>query len=323
MNTLPDLQNQKDSRGIPINRVGITNVHFPIKILKRGSGAGRVMVDVQTTISLFVSLPADYKGVNMSRFSEVLINHAGEYLSPELAKQMAVALREKMRAADAWIRFEFDYFLDKEAPVSKKTLPQSYHVAFSHSIGDDKDVPLLEVNTIVASVCPCSRDMSSMDQTFYDQGLLEEWSKKVDPVTRFSCFRPDPGSSNLRDIEPTSLSKLYGLGAHNQRCNIRIRVVPDENVFIWIEDLVKLAESCGSVPVYPILKRPDEQYVTIAGYLNPKFVEDIARDVAIELNDLVRVDKLISYHVTVQSEESIHQHDAVAIVHSDNWSEFA
>ncbi len=95
--------------------------------------------------------------------------------------------------------------------------------------------------------------------------------------------------------------------AHNQRAFITIEVI--YNDFVWIEDLIKYAEESASSEVYPILKRPDEKYVTERAYDNPHFVEDVARSVATKLEADARI---ATYRIEVRSEESIHQHDAFA-----------
>ncbi len=107
-------------------------------------------------------------------------------------------------------------------------------------------------------------------------------------------------------------------GAHNQRTYVTIRTrskgaVGDPASIIWIEELVALAEGSASAPVYPLLKRPDERHVTMQAYDNPKFVEDIARDVALGLQTDPRV---AWFHVHVRSDESIHNHCAYAEVSS-------
>lgn len=298
--TLPDLQNTRDGRGIPINRVGVKDVHFPIKVIRKD----KTVVDVQSRVGLYVSLPHDYRGANMSRFSEVLIDHQYEFLAPETILKMVKSLKERMGAVDAWIRFEFDYFLDKAAPVSGKILPQSYRVAFSHSVRDSVDIPLLEVNVVGASVCPCSKEMCTMSNLTGEQ---------------LSPIMDDEAVVDGWDL-PDSMIKEVGLGAHNQRCNVKMEVVPRGNDFVWIEDLIAIAERQVSVPVYPILKRRDEQYVTIAGYRNPKFVEDIARDVAHELDTMDP--SFAGWSVRVESDESIHPHNCDCIIHSPNWSQY-
>ncbi|HLQ11707.1 MAG TPA: GTP cyclohydrolase FolE2 [Steroidobacteraceae bacterium] len=104
-------------------------------------------------------------------------------------------------------------------------------------------------------------------------------------------------------------------GAHNQRSHVTIKVRLLEH--IWIEELIALAEAAASCELYGILKRPDEKYVTERAYDNPKFVEDIVRDVALGLD----VEKRIGAYV-VESEnfESIHNHSAYALIERDKQS---
>jgi GTP cyclohydrolase I len=96
-------------------------------------------------------------------------------------------------------------------------------------------------------------------------------------------------------------------GAHNQRCLIEAQVRMREP--IWIEDLAALIEKSASTEVYAVLKRPDEKHVTEAAYENPKFVEDIVRDLAILLDD---DDRIGWYHINSENFESIHNHNAYA-----------
>lgn len=99
-------------------------------------------------------------------------------------------------------------------------------------------------------------------------------------------------------------------GAHNQRGWVTIEARPhDPHGDLWFDDLIAVAEAAGSSPVYALLKRPDERHVTMAGYDNPVFVEDIARDVARNLNADTRI---AEYRVRVVNDESIHNHAAYA-----------
>ena len=109
-------------------------------------------------------------------------------------------------------------------------------------------------------------------------------------------------------------SKLISdYGAHNQRGTITIKAAPrlrdDEFELIWIEELIAVAEAAASSPVYPLLKRADERYVTMAGYDNPVFVEDMVRDVAGRLQADNRV---AAFTVEAVNDESIHNHAAFA-----------
>ncbi|GAB4302719.1 MAG: GTP cyclohydrolase FolE2 [Desulfuromonadia bacterium] len=98
-------------------------------------------------------------------------------------------------------------------------------------------------------------------------------------------------------------------GAHNQRSLITVRVRYAD--FIWIEDLIRVIERCGSAPLFSLLKRPDEKYVTETAYANPKFVEDIVRDVT---ESLQKLPEITWFSVEVENFESIHNHSAYAFV---------
>ena len=98
-------------------------------------------------------------------------------------------------------------------------------------------------------------------------------------------------------------------GAHNQRSHVTVTV--RTNAFVWIEDLVELVEKQASSELYGLLKRPDEKYVTEHAYDNPKFVEDMVRDVASLLNVDDRID---AYMVESENFESIHNHSAYAMI---------
>ncbi|MDO8347653.1 MAG: GTP cyclohydrolase FolE2 [Rugosibacter sp.] len=106
--------------------------------------------------------------------------------------------------------------------------------------------------------------------------------------------------------------KISERGAHNQRSHVTITATTNERV--WIEDLINIAETEASCELYGLLKRPDEKYVTERAYDNPKFVEDLVRDVAVALNKDARVD---SYVVESENFESIHNHSAYALIEYD------
>lgn len=103
--------------------------------------------------------------------------------------------------------------------------------------------------------------------------------------------------------------KISDRGAHNQRSHITIAATP--NTLVWIEDLISIAESQASCELYGLLKRPDEKFVTERAYDNPKFVEDLVRDVASVLNADPRID---AYSVESENFESIHNHSAYAMI---------
>ena len=131
-------------------------------------------------------------------------------------------------------------------------------------------------------------------------GVEQTWIQVVVPVT---------------SLCPCS-KKIAEYGAHNQRSHITIRARVREH--LWIEELIDIAEQEASSQLYGILKRPDEKYVTERAYDNPKFVEDIVRDVAVRLNAEPRV---LAYVVEAENFESIHNHSAYALIERDKEAE--
>ena len=127
-------------------------------------------------------------------------------------------------------------------------------------------------------------------------GHTEMWVKVVVPVTSL-C----PCSKRISDY-----------GAHNQRSHVTIKVRLRDHM--WIEELIEIAESEASCELYGILKRPDEKFVTERAYDNPKFVEDMVRDVATRLN---ADERIAAYVVESENFESIHNHSAYALIERD------
>jgi GTP cyclohydrolase I len=127
-------------------------------------------------------------------------------------------------------------------------------------------------------------------------GREETWIRVVVPVT---------------SLCPCS-KKISERGAHNQRSHITIRV--RVSAHMWIEELIDIAEQEASSELFAVLKRPDEKHVTERAYDNPKFVEDIVRDVAVRLNS---EDRVLAYVVEAENFESIHNHSAYALIERD------
>ena len=136
-------------------------------------------------------------------------------------------------------------------------------------------------------------------------------------VTFIGEIKDGEYTQTIRAVVPvTSLcpcsKKISDYGAHNQRSHVTLTV--RTNSFVWIEDLVRFAEDNGSCELYGLLKRPDEKFVTERAYDNPKFVEDLVRDVAAALNKDDRID---AYIVEAENFESIHNHSAYALIERD------
>jgi GTP cyclohydrolase I len=142
-------------------------------------------------------------------------------------------------------------------------------------------------------------------------------------VTFAGEIRDSRPAMNLKVVVPvTSLcpcsKKISKYGAHNQRSHVTVNV--HTRGFIWIEDLIDLVEKEASCELYGLLKRPDEKYVTERAYENPKFVEDMVRDIAAKLN---RDERVAAYSVESENFESIHNHSAYAMIERDKDAEEA
>lgn len=140
-------------------------------------------------------------------------------------------------------------------------------------------------------------------------------------VTFIGEIRNGEPRMNIKVVVPvTSLcpcsKKISARGAHNQRSHVTIDVRTRE--FMWIEELIDIVEQEASCELYGLLKRPDEKYVTERAYDNPKFVEDMVRDVAARLNAHERIG---AYVVEAENFESIHNHSAYAMIVNDKDGE--
>lgn len=261
---LQDVQATPDSRGIPLDMVGIEGLRYPV-LVSDGQGAKRETV---ATASMSVSLGSDVKGAHLSRFVEVLHSWR-EQLGPETAIGIADDLRQHMGTARAGIRLTFPYFLERSAPVTGALAFVEYTCAITAQSAEDGRETTLFVDVPVTSVCPCSKAISDR-------------------------------------------------GAHNQRGRITIEISPvNHPADLWFDELIEIAEGAASSPVYALLKRPDERHVTMAGYDNPVFVEDMVRNVAQRLAVLTRIK---AYRVRAVNDESIHNHAAFAQL---SWSQQA
>jgi len=167
----------------------------------------------------------------------------------------------------------------------KKLNAESAHVRFTFKYFLKKEAPVSKAQSVMGYECSFEGNLKNDDYEF----LL---GVKVPVTTLCPCSK-----------------EISNYSAHNQRAVIKIVVGYDEKDHIWLEDLIQLAESCGSCELYPILKREDEKFVTEKAYDNPKFVEDVIRDVILKL----KANKIIKYfEIECEAFESIHNHSAWA-----------
>ncbi|MBE9504719.1 MAG: GTP cyclohydrolase I FolE2 [Proteobacteria bacterium] len=254
MKNARDMQSEKDTRNVEIQKVGVKNIKYPILVLDKKNKHQHTVA----TINMYVDLPHHFKGTHMSRFIEVLNLYHGEISVNNFGKILD-EMKETLDAESAHMEVEFPYFIEKAAPVSGATGLVEYNCRFVGASNDEKDF-VITVAVPVTSLCPCSKEVSER-------------------------------------------------GAHNQRSIITVNFRFNE--FTWIEEIIELVESCASSPIYSILKRPDEKYVTELAYDNPRFVEDLVREVYVKLD---KNKEITWFSVEAENFESIHNHSAYAFV---------
>ena len=255
---LKDTQNEPDHRRIPIDRVGIKGLRFPMRLRDKARSEQHTIA----TVALTVDLPAAFKGTHMSRFIEA-IHGEGTELHVDQIHSLLVSMSTRLHSECAHATFTFPFFREKHAPVTRKPGLLDYDITFDATLKGDRFDFISSVMVPVATLCPCSKAISER-------------------------------------------------GAHNQRGHVTFAV--RTRVPIWIEDLIDLVERSASCELYSVLKRPDEKAVTERAYDNPVFVEDLVRNVAERAN---REDDITWYRVEAENFESIHNHNAYALVEKD------
>jgi GTP cyclohydrolase I len=259
-----DIQNMADHRDVPLAKVGVKGLEYPIQVLDK-------VKKVQHTaakVDLYANLPGHFKGTHMSRFIEIFHQYRDDLSMPRFL-QMLQRIRGDLEAEAAFGAMTFPYFVEKAAPVSGLPGMMSYECRYQGWVkakvaGERGNRHFtVRVSVPVTTVCPCSKAISDR-------------------------------------------------GAHNQRGIVRVEV--ELGPFFWIEDIIALVEKAASSPVYSLLKREDEKFVTEQAYDNPKFVEDLVRDVYIEIKALKVFPR---FSVEAENFESIHNHSAFAFAQYD------
>ncbi len=256
---MKDVQNEKDSRNIPINKVGVNNVKYPISVIDINGTVQHTLA----TINMYVDLPHHYRGTHMSRFLEVIRKHSVN-LNLHNLDAMLKDIKKLFECEVAHLEISFPYFLQKKAPVSKIESPFEYECKVECELDNTEKLKLItQVKVPVHTMCPCSKEISNF-------------------------------------------------GGHNQRADVIIKIKSSK--LVWFEELIEIAEESSSAPIFTLLKRSDEKFITEKAYQNPRFVEDVAREVVLRLKDDPRIKW---YSVEVISYESIHKHNAYACILKD------
>lgn len=276
---LPDVQSSPSQSNFKLTRVGVTGVKKLVNIKRPGR---KTSIPLIVKMDLFVDLPASQKGSHMSRNLELVSEIIDENLQKPVsdiesfcAQTAKLLLKKHDYATFSEVKAEADYFLERIYPSGKKGLEPYKLVAEARAKANGEIKKLIGVRVIGMTACPCAREVI----------------KTI-------------GKYNDKDIPPT----------HNQRNITTLLIeVPGDNKSVDANDLIDITEQSFSSPTYGILKRKEEGQLVFNAHKNPKFVEDVVRDI---LSAILKKYKNLPDDVMVvvrsESEESIHKHNAFA-----------
>lgn len=258
-----DIQNEEDTRKIPLQKVGVRNVKYPVTVLDKNNHTQ----NTTATVDLYVNLPHNFKGTHMSRFIQVFHKYHKD-ITMQHFLEMLEEMRQKLDAHESYGKISFPYYIEKKAPVSQSEGIIEYKCCYEAQVcaSDEKATPsqkkfFIGIEVPITTLCPCSKAISEF-------------------------------------------------GAHNQRGTVRVKILYSD--FFWIEDIIQGIEKCASSPLYSVLKRKDEKFVTEQAYENPRFVEDVVREVYLFLKNFKIKTPFKWFSVECENEESIHLHNAYA-----------
>jgi GTP cyclohydrolase-4 len=289
---LPDVQANRPDVTVGLSQVGVTGVEKLVKVPRDGKRPYVLMAEFE----VFVDLPADRKGADMSRNMQVIdetleaVVDESSYRLEDLCGHVAERLLDKHDyTSTAEVRMTADFVVREDTPESG--LPtQSTATLIAGAVATEEGTRE-EIGAEVTgmTVCPCSQGMSAARarETLLDlgveDGVVEEFLETV----------PQPG--------------------HSQRGHATLTVTSEGSPDVDIRDLIDVARDSMSARIYNLAKRPDEDWMTYHAHADAKFVEDCVRSMAeqvVEKFDHLPGDAVI--HMKQSNDESIHQHNAHA-----------
>jgi len=280
-----DVQGENVTNSFRLNKVGVTGVVKPVQVRRPNR-----TVTLTTTLDLFVDLPPDQKGSHMSRnleaINEVVDRSVREPVDSleELTETIARSLlkrHEYATTSEVWA--EADYFLERTSPSGRTSLEPYRLVARANARRGAADVERsIGVEVVGMTACPCAME-TVRDDVMKEHPELTRWPEGVPIIT------------------------------HNQRNRTTAILQEPPGHEIEADELVDIVEESLSAPTFGLLKRPDEGRLVEMAHRNPKFVEDVVREVLDRL--LKRYPKMPDtawVRVKSEAEESIHKHNAFA-----------
>lgn len=296
MDTLPDIQAREPDYPINLTRVGVTGVKKLVKV-ERGNDERPVVLI--SNFEVFVDLPSDRKGANLSRNFEVMDDVLEEaincpvYEIEELCGEIAKRLLSRHEyASRAEVKMKSEYIVRRQTPVTKVTCQEVVDI-FAEAVARAGPSGYLK-KTVGAEVmgttaCPCAQEIMK-EQVRHELAKL-----------------------GVTDDAAAEFAERLPVATHNQRGRGSISIEVRNRRCVSIDRIIKIIEESMSAKVYGLLKRPDEAVVVARAHSNPKFVEDCVRTMAQKVVQ-VFTDLPDDAAVTLKqiNEESIHQHNAFA-----------
>ena len=288
LNLAQDAQQAKPSISMSLSRVGVTNISRIIFISSKGS-----VIPFQAELELFADLDSHQAGVHMSRFSddlEEIVQKFSSEPSPDiesLAEQLARQMLKSQKAVYSEVHIRGRTALRKTTPLSGKDVHEVFTLIGIAAATKGEVRRLVGVETEGVTACPCA------------QGMMRNHYHHVLQSEGFSKDQAD------------HILKVLPAPSHNQRGRGTLIIGSEERV--QAEQLVKIVEASMSSEIYELLKRPDEFFVVNKTHQNPKFVEDVVREMLRNVVDILSSLPDPSFILAKQINfEGIHRHDAYA-----------
>lgn len=287
-----DIQNGKPTVHVRLGRAGVVGITKAILI---GDQEGQQQW-FNAQFDLYADLGATQAGVHMSRFSDALDEVMGEIVSNTwpniefLAEHIAKTIVEKQKALRAEVHIRTTFPLQRRTPVSGRPTQEVYSLIAQAVATRDSSRHMIGVEVEGMVACPCAQDMVYE----YARVRLQEEGFPEDVIEK------------MLDITP--------LATHNQRGKATLMIGTDHD--LDARDLIDLAEGAMSSENYGLLKRPDELYVVNKAHANPRFVEDVAREIlraVVEKYTDLPDESFVWVHQ--RNEETIHKYD----VEAEGW----
>ncbi|MGQ9587891.1 MAG: GTP cyclohydrolase MptA, partial [Thermoplasmata archaeon] len=279
--TSQDCQNGRLENSFKLTRVGVTGVRKPVLVHRDGRDH-----HLTAEIDVFVDLPSTQRGSHMSRNVEVITEMIEKGVRQKLRSLEDLAAdicRELLGRHDyagyAEVRMGADYFLERRPPSGRRSMEQYRLVAKATAKRGNGLMKLIGVEVQGMTACPCAMETVQHE---------------------LSCELPQ-----LKKIK-----RRVPMITHNQRNRTALMVEVPEHVDVEADDLIDIVESSLSSPTFGILKRSDEGAIVLRAHRNPKFVEDVVRDILGKLlKKYKRLDDSVHGTVRSESEEAIHTHN--------------